>query len=130
MFNLQHVIISISNVDRSTEFYKKFGFEDFKYYQDDNIEIKTLKKDSMVIEMLCNKEYNELPNYCKDLDTHLKTLGTKYFGFCVENINEAKEYVLYNGLATNVEIHKGRLGKDYFIITDPDGILVEIIERD
>lgn len=40
-----------------------------------------------------------------------------------------KEFVIKNEIANDIEIKVGRLGKTYFFIKDPDGILVEIIEN-
>lgn len=43
---------------------------------------------------------------------------------------EAKKFVESNKLSDNeVTISKGRLGKPYFFIKDPNGILMEIIEE-
>lgn len=66
----------------------------------------------------------------KDVATDLPIIGTKHFALGVENIDKAKEFVIHNNICESVNIKKGRLGKKYFFINDPDGILVEIIERD
>ena len=41
MFNFNHVAISVTNAEESIEFYKKFGFEEFKSWkaEDENIKI-------------------------------------------------------------------------------------------
>lgn len=44
---------------------------------------------------------------------------------------EAKKFVEDNQLNdSEIIINKGRLGKPYFFIKDPNGILMEIIEED
>lgn len=58
-----------------------------------------------------------------------EALGTKHFALGVENIEYAKEFVIKNEIAKDIEIKVGRLGKPYFFIKDPNGILVEIIEN-
>lgn len=131
MFNVNHVAISVTNIERSIEFYKKFGFDDFKSWkaEDDSIKINMLKLNDTVLELFCYKEYIELPETAKTTATDLPVLGTKHFALGVENIEKAKEFVIQNNITKSVDIKTGRLGKQYFFINDPDGILVEIIEN-
>lgn len=132
MFNVVHVAISVSDINRTVDFYKKFGFEEFKSWKadDESIKINMLKLDKMVLEIFCYKDYDNLPESAKVLADDLKTLGTKHFALGVDDINKAKEFVISHNICDNVNITKGRLGKEYFFISDPDGILVEIIEND
>lgn len=132
MFNITHVAISVSDTNRTVDFYKKFGFEEFKSWSadDESIKINMLKLDKMVLEIFCYKDYDNLPESAKVLADDLKTLGTKHFALGVDDINKAKEFVISHNICDNVNITKGRLGKEYFFISDPDGILVEIIEND
>lgn len=131
MFNVNHVAISVTNIDISIEFYKKFGFKDFKSWkaEDESIKIAMLKLNNTVLEIFCYKEYVKLPQTAKSVATDLPVLGTKHFALGVENIQKAKEFVIENKICESVDIKKGRLGKEYFFISDPDGILVEIIEN-
>lgn len=132
MFNFNHVAISVTNVLESIEFYKKFGFKEFKSWEeeDKSIKIKMLKLNNTVLEIFCYKHYSDLPETAKSTATDLKVLGTKHFALGVENIEQAKDYILKNEIANEIEIKVGRLGKPYFFIKDPDGILIEIIEED
>ena len=132
MFNISHVAISVTNSEKSIEFYKKFGFKEFKSWkaEDESIKINMLKLYNMVLEIFCYKEYKDLPETAKTTATDLPILGTKHFALGVENIEKAKDFVLENDICQSVDIKTGRLGKQYFFINDPDGILVEIIEND
>lgn len=132
MFNVNHVAISVTNIDKSIEFYKKFGFKEFKSWkaEDDSIKISMLKLNNTVLEIFCYKEYTKLPETAKTTATDLPILGTKHFALGVDDIEKAKEFVIQNGICENIDIKRGRLGKQYFFINDPDGILVEIIEND
>lgn len=132
MFNISHVAISVTDIDKSMEFYKKFGFKEFKSWkaEDDSIKINMLKLNDIVLEIFCYKEYIKLPETAKTTETDLPVLGTKHFALGVNDIEKAKKFVIQNNICQNVDIKKGRLGKQYFFISDPDGILVEIIEND
>jgi glyoxylase I family protein len=75
--------------------------------------------------MFCYTKCTELPETATDVHV----IGTKHFALGVNDIEEAKEFVLKNKIANNIEIKNGKLGKPYFFIKDPDGMLVEIIEN-
>lgn len=129
-FNINHVTISVKSIEKSVEFYKNFGFTEYKDYSDDKVYIKTLKLGNMILEIFCYKEFEQMPEHAKDLGLDLKTIGTKHFGLGVKSVEEAKEFLLSNGIIEDeIKINKGRLGKSYFFMKDPDGILVEIIEE-
>ena len=131
MFNFNHVTISVENLENTLKFYEKFGFEMHKEYHDENLDIIMLKLGNMIFEIFHYQERAQLPEHSKDLNIDLKTIGNKHFGLGVKDIMEAKKFVESNKLSDNeVTISKGRLGKPYFFIKDPNGILMEIIEED
>lgn len=130
MFSFNHVTISVDNLDKTLEFYKKFGFENYKEYHDESVDIVMLKLGNMILEIFHYQEKEQLPEHSKDLGIDLKTIGNKHFGLGVKDIMEAKKIVEDNKLNdSEIIINKGRLGKPYFFIKDPNGILMEIIEN-
>lgn len=130
MFSFNHVTISADNLEDTIEFYKKFGFQIHKEYQDENVDIVMLKLENMILEIFHYQEKEELPEHSKNLGVDLKTIGNKHFGLGVKDIILAKKFVEDNMLNENeITINKGRLGKPYFFIKDPNGILMEIIEE-
>ena len=132
MFNIAHVTISVTNIEKTLEFYKQFGFKEFKAWaaEDNSLKIRMLKLNDMLLEIFCYKNYSDLPNTATSTATDLPVLGTKHFALGVQNIEKAKSWVINNKLADEVTINVGRLGKPYFFIKDPDEILVEIIENE
>lgn len=131
MFNFNHVTLSVDNLENTLKFYQLFGFEKYKEYHDDCVDIVMLKLGNMVLEIFHYIENIELPDHSKDLSVDLKTIGNKHFGIGVKDINLAKKFVQDNKLTdSEITITKGRLGKQYFFIKDPNGILFEIIEED
>ena len=131
MFNFNHVTISVDNLENTLNFYKKFDFIIHKEYHDENIDIVMLKLNNMILEIFHYTENSKLPEHSKNLNIDLKTIGNKHFGLGVKNIEMAKKFIEKNKLNDNeIIINKGRLGKPYFFIKDPNGILMEIIEED
>lgn len=134
MFHVNHIAISVTNMETSIEFYKKFGFQEFKAWKadDESIKINMLKLENIVLEIFCYQENKQLPQTAKSLVTDLPIVGTKHFALGVEDIEKAKQFIIENNICHDheIEIKVGRLGKPYFFIHDPDGILVEIIEKD
>lgn len=130
MFNINHVTISVNNLEETLEFYKKFGFQKYKDYHDDSVDIILLKLNATVLEIFYYKDRCDLPEHSKSLSVDLKTVGNKHFGLGVKNIEEAKSFIEENKLYNDeIKIIQGRLGKPYFFIKDPNDILVEIIEE-
>ena len=131
MFNFNHVTISAKDLEKTITFYKLFGFNLHKEYHDDTVDIVMLKLGEMILEIFHYNENEPLPEHSKNLSVDLKTIGNKHFGLGVKDINEAKTFVENNNLNTKeIIIKEGRLGKPYFFIEDPNGILMEIIEED
>lgn len=131
MYTISHVAISVTDFNKSINFYKKFGLSVIKEWkaEDLSIQIAHLKLREMVIEIFCYKEYIDMPLESSVLSTDLPVIGVKHFAFGVKNIEEAYNDLNQKGIITKeLKITTGRLGKRYFFITDPDGILIEVIE--
>ncbi|MCQ2522392.1 MAG: VOC family protein [Lachnospiraceae bacterium] len=132
MFHIDHTALSVSDMETSVAFYEKLGFIlDKKWVAEDgSLSIVMLLKEGTWLELFCYQDKEELPQSAKEIATDLKVMGTKHFALHVNDLEEAIAYLLQNELISDrPEIKTGRLGRDYFFISDPDGILVEIISE-
>lgn len=129
MFDFDHIAISAENLEETLSFYYKFGFVLYKEYHDENVDIVMLEFNSVFLEIFHYNENFDLPEHSKELLIDLKTIGNKHFALRVKDINEAKQWIEDKNLNNSeIKINKGRLGRNYFFIKDPNGILMEIIE--
>ena len=130
-FTLDHVGVSVSNLDRSIEFYKKnFGFtvERIIELPQRNLRVALLQKAGFTIEMLQFADALPLPDYRKTMDTDVKTIGVKHFCVRVNDIEAAADLLKRNGVKFDSEVTVGVRGLRRFFVKDPDGILVELSE--
>ena len=93
MFNFNHVALSVDNVEKSLEFYKKLGFKILKEYHDKSVDIFHLSLNDVVLEIFHYFDNIDLPEHSKNLSTDLKTIGNKHFGLGVKDIMKAREFV-------------------------------------
>lgn len=55
MFNIDHIAISAENLEKTIEFYNRFGFEMYKDYHDDSVDIIMLKLNDIFLEFFIIK---------------------------------------------------------------------------
>lgn len=129
-FKIHHVALSVANIEKSKEFYGKFGFNEFANWEspDGKIKIKHLKLHDTFLELFAFKDYKPSYTSAHELSTDLPVIGVKHFALVVDSINSAKEFVEKLNIATDIKITKGKTGVVYFFIKDPDGILLEFLE--
>lgn len=133
MFTVDHYAISVKNIERSVEFYKKLDFRVEKEWSapDKSLSITHMKNGEFILELFCYKQYTNMPYTAFVLNEDLPVIGSKHIGFYVDDLKEVQEYLKGIGLIKKeIEIKTGRLGRSYFFISDPDGILIEIIEKE
>lgn len=131
MFSVDHCAISVKNLDASIEFYQALEFEIVKSWkaEDGSLAIVHMKNGGFILELFSYKEYQDIPKTSLSLNEDLPIVGSKHFGLYVEDLEKAGKYLLEKQLITREpEIRTGRLGRSYFFISDPNGILVEIIQ--
>ncbi len=124
MFKLHHIDIWVNNVNDSLRFYQALGFK--KVNEFDNIE-----KNKKIILLELDNILLEIKHHYEDNCEHNKVIcgDNKIFGLSVDNINDAKLFIENKKLTSEkIDIQTGILGQKYFLIHDPNGILIEFIQ--
>lgn len=132
MFKMDHVAISVEKLEETIDFYKLFGFEVINQYEadDKSYRISMLtNNEGKYIEVFHYTNHIKSPDFTATTATDLPVIGTKHMAFRVKDIDEAVKFAVRNGIARNLKVNTGRLGRRYFFLKDPNGILVEIIEE-
>ncbi len=130
MLKFDHIALSVSSLASSIAFYQQLGFVPVQRWDnpDGTLAIALLKNENAILELFCYKNAHALPEYRQELSNDLQTIGTKHFALCTNNIQQSAKDLSAKGICKNPKILTGRLGRDYFFIKDPDGILIEIIQ--
>ena len=129
---LGHVAISVKDLKRSIAFYQRFfGLRPFARYcfKEKGMTIAVIKNPGLALELFEFKKRKPLPLYCKSLDNDLHTIGVKHFSLVTGNIRAAYDKFKKARVKFATDMRVFSDGKRYFFIKDPDGILVEIMEK-
>jgi catechol 2,3-dioxygenase-like lactoylglutathione lyase family enzyme len=129
---LGHIALSVSKLDKSIAFYRKhFGLKCAEKYlhKETGLTIAVLKKGDVGLELFEFKKYKPLPEYRKDLDTDLRTIGVKHFSLEIGNIARLYKKLKRAKVSFATDMRVFDNGRRYFFIKDPDGNLVEMMER-
>lgn len=131
MYSIHHVALSVTNREKSVEFYAKLGFKQVHLWEaeDKSLSITHLKLNEFILELFCYADFQVAPDSIYSTKTDLPIIGTKHFGLQVDSVEAARDDLAAKGIVDkDIEIRQGRTGPRFFFIADPDGILVEIME--
>ena len=130
MFKVHHIALSVSNIEKSKNFYSIFWFEEKLYFQSENkdLEIVHLKMWDFLLELFCYKNFQKMPETSKEISTDLPIIWVKHFWLKVDDIEKSKIELEKLGICKKISINTWRTKIKYFFIKDPDWILLEIVE--
>jgi catechol 2,3-dioxygenase-like lactoylglutathione lyase family enzyme len=127
-----HIGISVSNLDRSLDWYgKNFGFvERSRTVLESGLKIVYISNGTFEIEVFEQPNSQPLPGVDREVGTSFAVQGYKHFAFEVEDVDAYWADLVQKGL-TQVSEPKTNddLGVRYCFISDPDGILLEFLTR-
>lgn len=130
-FTFDHIGISVSNLDKSIDFYTKiFGFKCQRIIEmpAGNNRVAVLQKEGFTIEMFGYTDALPLPDDRKIPTKDLKTIGVKHVAIRVNDCVAAADFLKKNGVEFISEPAVGVRGWRRFWVKDPDGIPLELTE--
>lgn len=129
-FRFHHVAISVSDRERSVAFYALLGFNELRRFSIPNMgaEVVMMECGLAELEIFEFQSHKPFPEYRRNIVDDLTVLGTKHFAMSVSDLDAARQQLLGAGLGQELKIIMGGGGKRYFFISDPDGLLIEVIE--
>ena len=130
-YQIEHIALSVSNLDRSIEWYcANFGFEEEGRSDKPALKVKIarLRLGNLWVEVFEPYERRPLPEGEDVLGTSLQRLGTKHMALLVDDIRAAREQLLAHGADLETDLTEGSTSS-YLFCRDPDGILIEVIQR-
>jgi len=84
--------------------------------------------ENIYIELIYCENSQALPIKNQTLDTDLKSIGIRHLALRVDSLQDTINLLKQNWCNREYEIFSGKLGRQYFFVNDPDGILLEFIE--
>lgn len=120
---IDHIGIRIYNAEEAIQFYKKLGFKNITIDQDGDYEITN--EFGLRINLMANASTSQEHNVL--LDEPIKHSGFTHVAFAIEDLEEAMEKVVAEGIKIT-EGPKDAPRRKYFFIRDPDGNVLEFNE--
>ncbi len=124
---MDHTAITVSDLDRSVEWYgSKFGFTEEARFDRPDLRKKgaMLRLGSYGLELFQPYEPQPLPDHAAEFHRDLEVVGVKHFSLRVPDLEAAQLHLRGEG-ETLSDIVNGKTTR-YFTLTDPDGISIEI----
>ncbi|MEX1112117.1 MAG: VOC family protein [Candidatus Andersenbacteria bacterium] len=120
---LHHVAITVSNLEKSTDFYtKNFGLQVVKEFArpENGWKARFLQADNIIIELF---EFEESGSQNDNED--ISIVGIRHIAFSVEDIDEEVKRLSHLEFTP---VHEGASGRRLTFTQDPDGVQIELYE--
>ena len=120
MINSFYPVIMSNKIKESKNFYMKYFNFELTFENDWYI---SLKSENNIELAIINSEHSTIPEKFRNLSQGI------ILNIEVDNVNnEYKKLILTNNLPVLSDIKNEEFGQRHFIIEDPNGILIDIIE--
>lgn len=116
MLDLDHIAITVENLDESITFYKKIGYELLERFSDDGYNWATLK---------LNNHSLELFQMTNDKEKPINHIAYSYDS--EEEVLELMKKIGYEN--ENIDIFYGNLNRKSFFIEDNNGKSIQLIKK-
>lgn len=134
---LDHVSFTVGDIERSSAFYGRFGFEPFKRYVsagpevDEGAETERADMDIQWLQHPLGGPMLELIRYVNhdaNRSAHNSKVGAAHICFCVEDVSAAFGALVSDGVEPLSDPHEDEFGLRWVYLRDPDGNAVELIQ--
>ena len=128
--HLHHGCISVSNLDRSIEFYSRvLGFQQESRRRLPNgiLEFAFLVQGDSRLELVCHSHARPLPEFARDRKTDFQVIGTKHLSFGADDAHKLHTFLAEQRVRGLTEVFDNNPSYYYFFFRDPDDIWLEII---
>lgn len=137
ILRLDHVSFTVGDLERSTDFYARFGFEPSKRFSsagpdvDEGAETENAEMDIQWLRHPLGGPMMELiryVNYPADRSAHNSKVGAAHICFSVEDISAAFRALVSDGVEPLSDPHEDESGLHWVYLRDPDGNVVELTQ--
>jgi len=125
---LHHVAITVSDMQKSIDFYKRLGFGIISVYDKSEPGAKgaSLKLGQIELEMFCFK--NPAKSNPKEPKEAFKAIGVTHFALGHNELDECCKKLKKAGFEILHEPKTASTGHRYTFLKDPDGTYIELFE--
>jgi catechol 2,3-dioxygenase-like lactoylglutathione lyase family enzyme len=135
---VDHVSYTVSDIDRSVDFYSKFGYRPVNRYAASGPELDVAvatENADMEIQVMRRPDGGmlELISYVRQPSERAprnSVVGAAHLAFVVGDIQAAYEELTADGVEFLSEPNTDRYGEKWVYFRDPDGITVELMQPD
>lgn len=134
---VDHLSFTVGDLERSAEFYGRFGFEPLKHYTsagpevDEGADTERADMDIQWLQHPLGGPMLELIRYVHHdagRAAHNSKVGAAHLCFCVEDVSAAFGALVSDGVEPLSDPHEDAFGVRWVYLRDPDGNAVELIQ--